>query len=410
MIGASVLIGGGGIGATVCYRCAGEMVETEGKGKVVTCAAKGVSCTGVRTDGSEITETALTAKPNNTNSKMSPKSLYNSSSTQSRRSKAHSYEFLLANKKCRVDAEVFRKILDICPRVEAEEFNELENNGDTLTFLINLGYKGPLHKIGEDYQEYGHDIPNVMLNNAIKQSESYQMFIKYSTGQIPPPPQKSRGKGLQGKKTIDDSHETVDVYEEYIALELGKSISLAKAKEEEAAKQVHATHARIMIESVPESAKKKTGSKSSKSVVIQDTPSAPKPKPVISKPKLKGVHSLNPNELEAVDIMQALKESKKTNKRQLGTGGSSEGTDTIPGVPDESKVVFATLNEGTEEEQLNDKEKDDKEGDADDEGNDHISDTQDTNNKDDETEYDEDKIYKYKIRGRKDKDVEMTNT
>nr|GEV30905.1 retrovirus-related Pol polyprotein from transposon TNT 1-94 [Tanacetum cinerariifolium] len=36
-----------------------------------------------------------------------------------------SYEFLLANKKCRVDTEVFRKILDICPRVEGEEFTEL---------------------------------------------------------------------------------------------------------------------------------------------------------------------------------------------------------------------------------------------------------------------------------------------
>ncbi|GKE14692.1 hypothetical protein Tco_1422269 [Tanacetum coccineum] len=31
-----------------------------------------------------------------------------------------SYEFLLANKKCIVDAEVFRKILDICPIVEGE--------------------------------------------------------------------------------------------------------------------------------------------------------------------------------------------------------------------------------------------------------------------------------------------------
>ncbi|GKC30582.1 hypothetical protein Tco_1037876, partial [Tanacetum coccineum] len=29
-----------------------------------------------------------------------------------------SYEFLLANKKCIFDAEVFRKIMDICPRVE----------------------------------------------------------------------------------------------------------------------------------------------------------------------------------------------------------------------------------------------------------------------------------------------------
>ncbi|GKC56389.1 retrovirus-related pol polyprotein from transposon TNT 1-94 [Tanacetum coccineum] len=96
---------------------------------------------------------------------------------------SESYEFLLANKKCIIDAEVFRKILDICPRVE-----------------------------GEDYQEYGLAIPDVMLNNVIKQSESYQMFIKYSTGEIPP--KKRRGKGSQGKKTVDVSQETVDVSEE----------------------------------------------------------------------------------------------------------------------------------------------------------------------------------------------------
>nr|GEY13497.1 nucleolar protein 58-like [Tanacetum cinerariifolium] len=66
-----------------------------------------------------------------------------------------------------------------------------------------------------------------------------------------------------------------------------QSRSLAEAEEEAATEQVHATHARIVIESVPASAKEKTGSKSSRSVVIQDTPSAPKPKPVTSKPKLK---------------------------------------------------------------------------------------------------------------------------
>ncbi|GJR76040.1 hypothetical protein Tco_0088405 [Tanacetum coccineum] len=136
-------------------------------------------------------------------------------------------------------------------------------------------------RIGEDYQEYGLAIPDVMLNDAIKQSKSYQ--IKYSTGQIPL--KKSRGKGSQGKKTVDDSQETVDVSEEFepepklvkrktasrmlvkkivpiyfadniipdpdVALDLGKSISLIEAEKEEAAKQVHATHARIVIESVP---------------------------------------------------------------------------------------------------------------------------------------------------------------
>ncbi|GKC25734.1 retrovirus-related pol polyprotein from transposon TNT 1-94, partial [Tanacetum coccineum] len=48
--------------------------------------------------------------------------------------------------RCVVDAEVFRKILDICPRVKGEEFTEAQDDDATLTFLIDLGYKGPLHK------------------------------------------------------------------------------------------------------------------------------------------------------------------------------------------------------------------------------------------------------------------------
>ncbi|GKA94039.1 hypothetical protein Tco_0816025, partial [Tanacetum coccineum] len=138
-------------------------------------------------------------------------------------------------------------------------------------------------RIGKDYQEYGLAILEVMLNDAIKQSESYHMFIKYSTGLIPP--KKSRGKGSQRKKTADDSQETVDVSEESepepepepvkrkiasrrvvkkkvtffaydniifddpdAALELGKSMSLTEAKEAEAARKVHATHARIVTQ------------------------------------------------------------------------------------------------------------------------------------------------------------------
>ncbi|GKB40221.1 hypothetical protein Tco_0885163 [Tanacetum coccineum] len=89
----------------------------------------------------------------------------------------------------------FWTILDICPRVEGVDFTDVPNDDTALTFLIDLGYKGPLLKfviIGEDYQEYGLPILETMLTEAIKQSESYQMFIKYSTGQIFP--KKSRGK------------------------------------------------------------------------------------------------------------------------------------------------------------------------------------------------------------------------
>ncbi|GKD56015.1 hypothetical protein Tco_1289402 [Tanacetum coccineum] len=218
-----------------------------------------------------------------------------------------SYEFLLANKKCLVDAEVFRKILDICPRVKGEEFTELQDDDapspssltsatkclsgktasndrlrksridilwgmfyrenvnypeliwedfafqidhkkekksrrETMSFpiftkiIINhflSQYKSlskikfqhyhtikddgivsrlKFFRIGEDYQEYGLPISETMLTEAIKQSESYQMFINYSTGQIPP--KKSKGKGSQGTKTTDTAVATIDVSEE----------------------------------------------------------------------------------------------------------------------------------------------------------------------------------------------------
>nr|GEY72120.1 retrovirus-related Pol polyprotein from transposon TNT 1-94 [Tanacetum cinerariifolium] len=268
-------------------------------------------------------------------------------------------------------------------------------------------------RIGEDYHEYGLPIPDVMLTDAIKHSESYQMFIKYSTNQISP--KKSIGKGSKGKKTGDESQETVDVSEESepkpakkktlskrrvkkkvtlsaddniisddldAALKLAKSISQTKAKEAEVARKVHATLARIVTESIPESAKKKSGGRSSKSVVIQDTS----------------------------NIMQALKASKKKSKRQPYTEDSNEGID-------ESTIVSATSSEGTGDEQdsefsdddNDDVEKDDKDGDADDEGDDNIQMLVFVrySNEDVKTEYDKDDIYKYKIRVRKDKDIEM---
>ncbi|GKE87835.1 hypothetical protein Tco_1565310, partial [Tanacetum coccineum] len=112
--------------------------------------------------------------------------------------------------------------------------------------------------------------------------------------------------------------------------------------------------------------------------------------------------------------MQDLKESKKTSRRQPGTGGINEGTGSKPGVPDESIVVSATSSEGTsikpgipDEEKDITEEKDDKYGDANDEGDGHISDTQDVDDEDVETESDEEDIYKYKIRVRKDEDEKM---
>ncbi|GJU19120.1 hypothetical protein Tco_1147086 [Tanacetum coccineum] len=349
-----------------------------------------------------------------------------------------SYEFLLANKKCVVNADVFRTILDICPRVEGANFTDVPDDDTTHAFLIKLGYKERMStiqssfrkimhtrlitgrrrdqgaktchspdsprlkfvRIGEDYQEYGLSILETMMTEVIKQSESYQMFIKYSTGQIPlkksrgkesepePEPVKRKTSSKRGvkKKVTLSADDNIISDDPYTTLELDKSINQTEAKEAEAARQVHVIHARIVIESVPKPTKRRKSGK-----VTSDPPK-----------KLKGVPSLTLEEQEAADIMQALKESKKSSKRQPGTRGSSEGTGTIPGVPDESTVVSATLSEGneqesehSEEDKLDDEEKDDKEYDVDDE--------------DDETESDDDDIYKYKIRMRKDEDEEIIN-
>ncbi|GJR26633.1 hypothetical protein Tco_1102865 [Tanacetum coccineum] len=339
---------------------------------------------------------------------------------------SETYEFLLANKKCIVDAEVFRKILDICPRVEGEEFTEVQDDDATLTFLIELGYKGLLHMYTNMYVDHMHhpwrtlaaiinkylsrkttsndrlrkskidiiffigrrenqdvklfhspDLPKSssitsFLNKRVSPTLSFSTIIQSRM-------MKSRGKGSQGKTTADTPVADVDVSEESdfepakkrtasrrvvkkkviifaadniipdpdVALELGKSISLTEAAEEEAVRQVYVTHARIVTESEPEPAKKKTSSRSTRGVVFQETPSAPKPKPATSKLKLKGVQSLTPKEQEAADIMQALKERKKTSRRQPGTEGSNKGTGVSPGVLDESTVVLATSSEGT---------------------------------------------------------------
>nr|GEZ97717.1 hypothetical protein [Tanacetum cinerariifolium] len=178
-----------------------------------------------------------------------------------------SYEFLLANKKQTVNAEVFRKILDICPRVEGVDFMDIL-------------------------------------------------------------PKKSRGKGLQGKKTTHVVN--VDVSEEF----------------------------------KPEPAKKKTSSKrrvkkkvtlSADDNIIFDDPDT-------------ALELESPAEDNLV--LEAQVKDPLVNQGLLMSPQSS----LLPkGDKQDSKYS---------DDDNDDVEKDDKDDDADDEGDDHISDTQDADNED----------------------------
>ncbi|GJX65380.1 hypothetical protein Tco_0299723 [Tanacetum coccineum] len=68
----------------------------------------------------------------------------------------NSYKFLLANKKCTVNAKVFRTILDIYPRVEGVDFTDVPDDDTTLTFLIDLGYKGSLNRHTKMFVDHMH--------------------------------------------------------------------------------------------------------------------------------------------------------------------------------------------------------------------------------------------------------------
>ncbi|GJZ63140.1 retrovirus-related pol polyprotein from transposon TNT 1-94 [Tanacetum coccineum] len=239
------------------------------------------------------------------------------------------YEFGLSEKKFSVDVELFRKILDIFSRVPNEDFVAPPSEEDLLAFLIELGYEGPLDHlakiIGEDFQEYGRAIPDTMLTEDIKQTEAYQTFIKYSTGLIPL--KKSRGKWSQrkqqavtSKKKVSNSVDDNIIPEPDVALELGKYISLAEGQ---------------------------TGRRRSFGIAFKDTSTVSKKKSPDQSQKLKGIQTLIAEEQLAVDMMQALKASKKISRSRSHTRGLGQGAGVSPKVPDESTSIFTTSSEGT---------------------------------------------------------------
>nr|GEU76079.1 hypothetical protein [Tanacetum cinerariifolium] len=149
-------------------------------------------------------------------------------------------------------------------------------------------------------------------------------------------PKKSRGKGSQGKKTVDTSEFDVDVSKESDSEPARKRTGSRRVIKK---KVTISTDDNIIPE--PNIALEPLG------IAFRDTSSVSKKKSPDPSQKLKGVQTLTPEEQLDADTMKALKECKKTSKRQSGTGGSSEETGVTPRVPDESTFVYATSSEGT---------------------------------------------------------------
>ncbi|GJW12251.1 hypothetical protein Tco_1578078 [Tanacetum coccineum] len=298
------------------------------------------------------------------------------------------YEFDLDDKKCKVDVELFRKILGICPRVPNEDFIIPPFEESMITFLYKLGYKGLLNKLsnmfvdhmhqpwrtlaaiinklkfiskGEESHVYGLPIPDTMLTDEIKNFEACQMYVALCTGLVPL--KISRGKGSKGKKAIvaPEKKSTIIaddniVPEPDVVFELGKSISITKAKEQEEARRVHETHERLVTKrptSVEESnesdgkpANRPTRRRRPTSVFFRDTSNVSKKKSLDQSQKLKGIQVMSEEEQLATDTKKAIKAYKEAHKIQQQIEDSNEGAGITLEVPDESTGKFTTSSEG----------------------------------------------------------------
>ncbi|GJY96167.1 hypothetical protein Tco_0512528 [Tanacetum coccineum] len=243
--------------------------------------------------------------------------------------KTISYDFDLADKKCKVDVELLRKILGICPRVPNEDFIASPSEESLINFLYELAYKGQINKL----------------------AKAYKAFIAYSTGSIPP--KKTRGKWSQGKKqTITPKKKsfisTDDniIPEPDVALELGKSINKTEAEIVEEERRLHETHECLVTskptgvdESDGEPANRPTGRRRPSSVAFRDTSNVSKKKSLDWSKKLKGI--------------------QLTGKFTT----SSEGTGIELEVTDEGKSIYATKADTKIDWEENDNEDDDDEDD-----------------------------------------------
>nr|GEU31917.1 pentatricopeptide repeat-containing protein [Tanacetum cinerariifolium] len=282
--------------------------------------------------------------------------------TVKKNKKTTSYEFYLADKKCKVDVELFKKILGICLRVPNEDFIVPSFEESLINFLYELGYKGQINKLESMIVDHMHQpwralatIINKRLygktsnNDRLRQSRvgiiwgAYKVFIAYSTGSIPL--KKTRGKDSQGKKeTVTPKKKTFIYVDDNIipgpnvALDLGKSIS--KTEAEIAEEERH-------------------------------TSNVSKKKSLDWSYKLKGIQVMTKEEQLAAARKKAIKASKEALRLQKQTEDSSEGAGITTEVPDEiigksttsSKGAGIVLELSTDDEEKGNEDDDDEDDD-----------------------------------------------
>ncbi|GJS00184.1 hypothetical protein Tco_0316692 [Tanacetum coccineum] len=236
------------------------------------------------------------------------------------------YKFVIDNKTCQIDVEIFQEILDICPQVENQEFDIPPSSESLITLgaIINRCLSGKiisndkLHMsrteilwgmyneknvdyvalIREDLQyQIDHRQSKVVtwIIDEIKKTEAYQMYLKYSTGLIPP--KKGRGRAIKEVKTTTTTQK------------------LTKPRKKPSKKK------QVLLDEASESEEELENMQISRKI-------------------------RTPKVVFEIDTLKAQKASKHERRLQPYAGGLSEGIGSKPGVPDELAGKSAVSDEG----------------------------------------------------------------
>nr|GEU47216.1 retrovirus-related Pol polyprotein from transposon TNT 1-94 [Tanacetum cinerariifolium] len=103
----------------------------------------------------------------------------------------HSIRFKMNNKKRILNLKYFREMLQICPLIPNQQFDELPFEEEILAFLRQLGHSGEIKMIIDDQSiprriKYSAILPVELTNEAIKNSKSYKEYYAIASEAEPP--------------------------------------------------------------------------------------------------------------------------------------------------------------------------------------------------------------------------------
>ncbi|GKC43444.1 hypothetical protein Tco_1061166 [Tanacetum coccineum] len=274
-----------------------------------------------------------------------------------------SYRFKIDNKRFSMNVEVFREILNICPRIPGQEFNEPPSEVEALSFILELGHFREIKYITDVIVDHLHQpwrtFASIINKCLCGKDLAYQIDNKDSKkqGKIFYQRHTAQDDSLLGTMRFVSRHEDTQVY----------GAILPKSMTNQA-----------MLDSKSTKAKK-------------DVPStkkpATKPRPIKKKAPIKADRGKSLNVLSEVALSEAaqLNEITKRSKKDFHISHANKGTGAKPGVPDVPKY-----DSESDKESWNDsgEEDDDEDNTEDDEGNDDGDDSD--GNDDDDNDNDDD--------------------